>query len=88
MSPRSRPAERLGRRRSWLIPAALLAVAPKCGLCLLAYAGLGTALGLGGPELCGGSAGPDWSWPFALAVLGGALGVIHLLARRRRRSAV
>lgn len=38
--------------RRWLLPAACL-VAPKCALCLLAYAGLGTAFGLGGPELCG-----------------------------------
>jgi hypothetical protein len=39
--------------RGWLLPAALFAVAPKCLLCVIAYAGLGTALGLGGPELCG-----------------------------------
>jgi len=37
----------------WLVPAAALALAPKCLLCVVAYLGLGTALGLGGPELCG-----------------------------------
>ncbi len=41
------------RARRWLIPAALLALTPKCVLCLLAYTGLGVALGFGGPELCG-----------------------------------
>jgi hypothetical protein len=44
------------RARRWLLPAALLALVPKCVLCLLAYTGLGIALGLGGPELCGGTA--------------------------------
>src|SRR5258705_322291 len=64
----SRPKlKRLGR---WLAPAALLTVAPKCALCLLAYAGLGAALGLGGPEICGAQSGPAgmWAWP----LLGGA----------------
>jgi hypothetical protein len=45
--------QRLVGARGWLIPTALLALAPKCFLCLLAYVGLGTALGLGGPEICG-----------------------------------
>lgn len=63
------------RLRRWLLPAALLAAAPKCALCLLAYTGLGAALGLAGPELCGATAPPDWLlW---LAVGGGAA----LLAR-------
>lgn len=42
----------------------LLVAAPKCLLCLAAYAGFGTALGLGVPELCGaspGAAGPGIS---------------------------
>jgi hypothetical protein len=33
----------------------LLALAPKCLLCLAAWLGLGTLLGIGGPELCGAS---------------------------------
>ncbi len=45
--------ERARRLRRWLVPAALLALVPKCVLCVLAYTGLGVALGLGGPELCG-----------------------------------
>jgi hypothetical protein len=45
-----RPA---GRR---LAAGLFLVAAPKCLLCLAAYAGLGTALGLGGQELCGAPA--------------------------------
>ena len=48
--------ERVRRLRRWLIPATLLALTPKCVLCLLAYTGLGIALGFGGPELCGAPA--------------------------------
>ena len=40
----------LGRR---LVPALLLALAPKCVLCLLAVTPLGVAAGLRAPELCG-----------------------------------
>lgn len=58
------------------MPVATLAVAPKCGLCLLAYAGLL------GPELCGGSGRPD-----GLAVLLGLIGagayLLHQVMRRR-----
>lgn len=82
MSPRLRPADVLRRTRGWLIPAALLALAPKCVLCLLAYAGAGAALGLGGPELCGAAAGPAGQWLWLLAGAGAVLG---LVAWRRRR---
>ena len=60
MSLRPQPPEvrRFARGRGWLFPAALLALAPKCVLCVLAYAGLGALLGLSGPELCGGTADP------------------------------
>jgi hypothetical protein len=65
-------------RARWLLPAALLALTPKCVLCVLAYAGLGTALGLGGPELCGVAGDSSLSWATVLAWFGvaGALGVI------------
>ncbi|HEY0864628.1 MAG TPA: hypothetical protein VGD97_11030 [Lacunisphaera sp.] len=70
-----RPAREI--LRGWLLPAALLAVAPKCLLCVLAYAGLGAALGLGGPELCGA---PD---RFALLpLLLGAVGAVGFLLHR------
>ena len=63
------PSEHACRLRRWLIPATVLALVPKCLLCGLAYAGLGTALGLGGPEICGAT-GPEQSWTTALPVLG------------------
>ncbi len=88
MNMRPRLAERLRPRRGWLIPAALLVLAPKCALCLLAYAGLGAALGIGGPELCGASGDATRPGTIWLAVLGGALGAAALLvpaAKRRSR---
>lgn len=54
----------------WLLPTALLALAPKCVLCVLAYAGLGAALGLGGPEMCGASPTSPASWVASLTWLG------------------
>jgi hypothetical protein len=72
--------QRLAGARGWLIPAALLALAPKCVLCVLAYAGLGAALGLGGPELCGATNGATISWVW-LPVLGAAVGITTFLAR-------
>jgi hypothetical protein len=69
----------------WLLPAVLLALTPKCLLCVLAYAGLGAALGLGGPEICGASAGSPAAWASALAWLGVAsgLGAFGFLANCR-----
>src|ERR1700677_1351599 len=82
----SRLTEHLRRATRWLLPAAALALAPKCLLCVLAYAGLGGALGLGGPELCGppASQAPSLAW---LGVAGG-IGMFGFLAGcRRGRSA-
>ena len=36
-----------------MLPGVAIALAPKCVLCGLAYAGVGTLLGFAGPELCG-----------------------------------
>jgi hypothetical protein len=82
----SPPTDRILRAARWLWPAALLAVAPKCILCLVAYVGLGTALGLGGPELCGapndsGSAGVVGRW-FIVGLAAGAIGVFWRIRRR------
>ena len=52
------------------MPAALLALAPKCALCVLAYVGLGTAFGLSGPELCNAASESTASWLTLLAWLG------------------
>ncbi|MBL9185926.1 MAG: hypothetical protein JNK23_00465 [Opitutaceae bacterium] len=90
MSPPRAEAPRANRVGRWLLPAALLAFVPKCLLCAAAYAGLGAALGLGGPELCGASSGSPASWPSSLAWAGAALGIVGLLAAvgcRRRTAA-
>lgn len=72
----------------WLAPAAALAFAPKCALCVAAYLGLGTALGLGGPELCGvsASAGPGW-WLSTFAAGLVATAVLLLWRLRQAHSA-
>lgn len=91
MTATTMPSPRGERKRRvirWLLPAALLAFIPKCLLCLLGYAGLGAAVGLRGPEMCGASPGSPASWASSLAWLGGAVGVIALFAASRcRRSA-
>ena len=73
----------------WLAASVLLALTPKCFFCLLAYAGLGSALGLGAPEICGAPAG-TWSrtWIVGLAAASAAAGLVFFfMARRLPRSA-
>jgi hypothetical protein len=82
------PSPRADRSRlavGWFFPAALLALAPKCLLCVAAYAGLGAALGLGAPEICGASAGLEFSWSGALAVVGTALAATGIFVSFTRR---
>ena len=86
----SRHTEVSRRAVRWLLPAALLALTPKCLLCVLAYAGLGAALGLGGSEICGATASSPTTWTTMLAWLGvvGGLSTIGFLTScRRGRSA-
>jgi hypothetical protein len=74
------------RAVGWFLPTALFALMPKCILCVVAYAGLGAALGLGRSEICGA---PPGSWASSLAWLGGAggLGTFgFLMSCRRGRS--
>jgi hypothetical protein len=66
----SRRIEFSRRAVRWLLPAAALALTPKCLLCVLAYAGLGAALGLGGPEICGAPGSDAGSWTTWLSALG------------------
>lgn len=75
----SRP--RLEILRGWLLPAALFAVAPKCLLCLFAYAGLGAALGLGRPELCGARDASS-AFPLLLGIVGAGGFLLHRVANR------
>jgi len=77
----------LRRARGWMIPAALLVVAPKCVACLLAYAGVGAMLGLGGPELCGATDRVTWHWETWLALTGiaGAIGMFTFRSFRAPR---
>jgi hypothetical protein len=63
------------------MPAALLAIAPKCVLCLFAYAGLGTILGAGGPELCGAVGGTTGHWVSWLAALAVVVSIAGWLVR-------
>jgi hypothetical protein len=81
---RAPPAEWIRRVRAGLLPATVLVLAPKCALCLLAYAGLGTALGLGGPELCGGSGQVPGAVAPALSLLGGGAWFLRHRAARHR----
>ena len=74
------------RARGWLIPAVLLALAPKCVLCLLAYAGLAAVLGLGGPEICGAVGDPTGHQAIWLVASGVAMGIatVRLIGRSHR----
>lgn len=69
--------------RRWVGPALLVALAPKCVLCLLGYVGFAASLGLAGPELCGAAGDArSFSWLGWTITLGTALGLI----RRRWRT--
>lgn len=84
----SQRTELFRRAARWLWPAALLALAPKCVLCLLGYAGIGVALGLGGPELCGARADTAWTWTAAwLPALGLAAAAVTIFVSRIHRRA-
>jgi len=88
----TRPSAERPRRRGWrwLVAGAALAVMPKCLLCAAAYLGLGAALGLGGPEICGAAPdSPDWpaAWASGLGAAGALAATGGWIAFRRRRSA-
>ena len=77
-------AETLRRPACCLATGTCLALTPKCVLCLMAYAGLGTALGLGGPELCGATDGTTGHWITGWPVLAGVMVAGGGLARHFR----
>lgn len=77
----------------WLLPAALIALLPKCVLCLLAYFGAGTALGIGASAWCRATDDAPVSWHAVLALCGvgiffvsGAIGFVASYRRERRRT--
>ena len=85
-SPRANVSRRALR---WLLPAALLALTPKCVLCVLAYVGAGAALGIGGPEWCRAEgAAEEVSWITSLAWFGtaGVAAALGGFAMRCRKS--
>ena len=64
---------------------AVLALMPKCLLCAAAYLGVGAALGLTGPEICGARPAtfPMWLWViFGLSLVIGPV-CIFRIARAR-----
>jgi hypothetical protein len=67
-----------------LASAAAVALAPKCTLCVLAYAGVGAAFGLRGPEICGAAGSQDGPWRMEVALAGLALACALWLAAPRR----
>jgi hypothetical protein len=69
------------RWRHAVLPGVVFALAPKCVLCGLAYAGLGTVLGLTGAELCGGEITSAVHWSDWLMGGGIALGLVVSLER-------
>ena len=88
MKPHPRWPDAFRRARGWLAQTAVLAFVPKCGVCVLAYLGVGSTI-FGTRELCGARADPA-------APLVGALALVSVLAvpagfllrrrmRRRRR---
>jgi hypothetical protein len=63
----------------------LLLLAPKCFLCLLAYAGIGAAFGLRRQEICGAPTGSAGIFELALTLVGAALAIWGLLGFIRIR---
>ena len=87
MNPQPQLADHLRRARGWLLPAALLALTPKCVLCLLAYAGLSATLGFGGPEFCGATGNAPEHWATTgLVVAGVTLGFVKFFRHSRRHA--
>lgn len=81
MSPRH--PERLRRSLRWLVPGALFALAPKCGLCVAGYLGLAGALGLGGAEICGAPHHGSALRAVGFLAAGAAVGAVGLFLRAR-----
>jgi hypothetical protein len=81
-SPRAESCRSAAR---WFLPTAALALAPKCLLCVAAYAGLGALLGIGGPEICGAPGSPPLAWGVRLATVAAGVSISAVLAVRQSR---
>ena len=81
---RERPKTLLRFRRG-LAALAIIAIAPKCVICVAGYLGLGAVFGLGGPEICGAVNEAGVSRPTTLIVAGAcvATGAAGLALRNR-----
>jgi len=86
MSRRLQLADRFRYVARWLWPAAILAMTPKCLLCVFAYAGLATTIGIGGPEICGESNESVSSF-LAIFFVGISVYSLAVFAHRRCREA-
>jgi hypothetical protein len=76
-------AEILRRSSRWVLPLALVAAAPKCILCLAAWAGIAAAL-TGSPEICGGFPGSERSWmPWFFGLVAAVQGVRLIRSRTK-----
>ena len=75
----------LFRRGLWLGTAATILIAPKCLVCVIAYAGLGAAIGIGGTELCGGPTDSPLARATLLSIPALGVCVVILSARMRNR---
>jgi hypothetical protein len=68
-----------------LVPGVLVALIPKCVLCVAAYLGLGTTLGWTSAEICGApreAAMHGFAWPLVATV---AVAMAVLATKRRPR---
>lgn len=72
------------RSTAWSSGAALLALTPKCLVCVAAYLGLGATLGVTRPEICGGSSGNSHVW-MLFPVSAGAIAVVIRRLRTRHQ---
>lgn len=72
----------------WLSAGAIFAVVPKCFLCLAAYAGFGTLLGIkAAPEICGAAAGftgTPFFWLTVFAMLNSTTLLLRTASLRNR----
>ena len=85
MSPRAPELRRRWIR--WLVPGALVVLAPKCVLCVAGWLGLGATLGWTGVEICGvpdntATHGVAWLAVATVALGGGGLAVRRWAAKR------